>query len=449
MPNGNSTGPRSSQQSPDSEPMTGEAAQRDNEATRERETSRHLSPARETSRNLKEFESPESYPTRHIEQITELPPLPELEARRSYGAFLSFFVFVVVPVALAVAYFGFHASDQYVAEFKFAVRDSRTSLNAGANGAGISSLLGVSTSPNTPENYMVTDYMKSRQAVDDLLKKVDLIGKFSRADVDAWARFDASLPIERLVDFWQRMVSASYDQVTGIAIARVRAFTPDDANTIAQALLSSSEEIINKTANRPIWDAVKFAEEDLRRAEERLKVIRAELTTFRNVEQVIEPNSSVVSSNAALAATLRATLTQLQTEQATLLQRGLAQTAPAMVSLQTRINATKAQLASIEAQVGTDQHGKPLSTVVGRFEQLDLERQFAQANVLSTLQALEKARANALAQQIYVIPYVQPAVPQSSTYPRRVLSVVVTGLVSFMLWTVGLLVVRAIREHIA
>ena len=398
-----------------------------------------------------DLESPpaKSQQFRSPEKAIEIPSLPQRAQGRSYSGLISFIVFVVIPVMFAVAYFGFYASDQYAVEFRFAVRDSRTSVSSSDSGSGLSSLLGVTTSPNSPENYMVTDYMRSLQAVADLQSKINLREMYSRPSFDWWARFDPSLPIERLVTYWQYMVSASYDQVTGIAAARVRAFTPDDAYKIANTLLENSEDIINKTANRPIWDAVRFAENDVRRAEERLKAIRGELTTFRNTEQVIEPNSSIVSSNTALATALRANLSQLQTEFATLIQRKLPPTAPAMISLQTRINATKDQLAAIEAQVGTDMHGKPLSTVVGRFEQLDLERQFAQNEVLSTMQALEKARANALAQHIYINSFVKPNVPQSSTYPRRILSIVVTGLVSFMFWTIGLLVVRAIREHVA
>jgi capsular polysaccharide transport system permease protein len=383
------------------------------------------------------------------EPAFELPTLPERKQGRSYGALISFLLFVALPVALATLYFGFYASSQYVAEFRFAVRDSRTSVSSSDSAGGISSLLGVSTSPNTPENYIVTDYMLSRQAVDDLLAKVDLRAMYSREGTDWWASFDPSLPVERLVTYWQRMVTASYDQVTGIATARVRAFNPEDALTIAKALLENSENVINKTANRPIWDAVKFAENDVRRAEERLKTIRGELTHFRNTEQIIEPNSSVVSTNTALAGSLKTTLLQLQTELATLSKRQLGPNAPAIVALQSRISATKDQLAMVESQVNTDKQGKPLSTVVGKFEQLDMERQFAQNMVLSTMQLLEQARANALAQHIYVNPFVHPSLPESSVFPRRILSIFVVGVICFMLWTIGLLVVRAIREHIA
>ena len=78
-----------------------------------------------------------------------------------------------------------------------------------------------------------------------------------------------------------------------------------------------------------------------------------------------------------------------------------------------------------------------------------MERQFAQNMVLSTLQSLEQARAASLTQRTYVTPYIHPFLPTSSTYPKRFLSIVTVGLAAFVLWTMGLLVVRSIREHLA
>jgi capsular polysaccharide transport system permease protein len=381
---------------------------------------------------------------REAADISIVPPAAE---GRSYGALLSFVAFVLVPVALAIAYFGHYASNQYAVEFKFSVRDSRSTVSPAGGGSALSAILGVTTAPNGSETYMVVDYMQSRQAVADLSSTMNLREMYSRPAIDRWARFDAAQPVELFVAYWRRMITAGFDQVTGIATARVKAFTPEDAHRIAVALLANSEEVLNKTANRPILDAVKFAEIEVKRAEERLKEIRAELAIFRNTEKVIDPNANTVASNTALVTQLKTTLSDLQTELATLGKRGLSPTAPAMVALRTRIDATNAQLTAVEAQVSTDTHGNPLSGVVGRFEELDLDRQFAQNAVLATNQALENARSNALSQRIYVNTFVAPAVPQGPAHPKRGLSIALVAIVCFMFWTIGLLVSRSIREH--
>lgn len=376
--------------------------------------------------------------------------LPRRTRRRSYGTILSFILCVALPTIASAIYFVGIASDQYVVEFKFAVRDAQSAAGTGISGQLNLGGFGVSTAPNPLENYIVTEFLKSRQAVDELQAKIDVTHLYSRPDIDWWARFDASKPIEKFVTYWQKMMSASYDQVTGTAIAEVRAFSPQDAYLIGSTLVTMSEELINKISNRPQRDAVRFAEDDVRRAEARLKTVRAELTRFRNSEQLIDPQANVVTSNVLLAQSLRGTISQLQTDLAALQKdKNLHRDAPPIVSLQTRIKSTQEQLAAIEGQVRNMRDGNnPLSKVVAEFEQLDLERQFAQNMVLSTMQKLEEARASLLAQHIYVTPFVNPAMPQSSTYPRRLISIAITAFVCLLFWVIGLLLVRSIREHL-
>jgi capsule polysaccharide export protein KpsE/RkpR len=52
-----------------------------------------------------------------------------------------------------------------------------------------------------------------------------------------------------------------------------------------------------------------------------------------------------------------------------------------------------------------------------------------------------------IAQHVYVTPFVHPSLPASSTYPNRPLAVLIVALGSFLLWFIGQLVVRSIREH--
>lgn len=377
-----------------------------------------------------------------------LPPLPG-RRKRPYGTILSFILAVVLPTALVAVYYLGIASDQFVTSFHFAVRDAKSAAT-GIAGAGIPGVFGGSTSANAEENYIVTDYIASRQAVEDLEHNIGLQWRYSRPGVDWIARFDPAQPFERFVRYWKRMVTASFDQVTGISIAEVRAFTSDDAYAIATELARLSEKLINEVANRPQLDAVRFAEQEVKRAEDRLKIARGEVTRFRNSERLIDPQASVVTSNVLLAQTLRQNLTSLETELSRLRDQRLDPGSPVVQTLQTRIKATREQLAAIESQVSTTRDGNtPLSKVVAEFEQLELERQFAQTMLTSAMQSLEEARSRAMAQHVYVSAYVRPAIPQSSTYPRRILSIAIAAFGLFLFWLVALLVTRSIREHLA
>ena len=87
-----------------------------------------------------------------------------------------------------------------------------------------------------------------------------------------------------------------------------------DAYQIANELITLSEDLINETAQQPQREAVRYAEGEVKRAEERLRKIRTELVEFRNKSGLVDPTTGVVLGNATLATTLRATLAQIETD---------------------------------------------------------------------------------------------------------------------------------------
>lgn len=299
-------------------------------------------------------------------------PIPRPPTRRRYGELISFVLCVLVPISLGVAYYEFIASDQYVSEFRFSVKDTSPSSSSAVSGA--LALLGGSGTGVVTENYIVTDYLKSRQAVEDLEKRIKLIERFTRPEIDQLSRFDPGQSMEEFVRYWQKMATANYDQVTGIATAQIRAFKPEDALLIATTMVTLAEDLVNQIANRTRADAVRFAESEVERAQERLRRVRTQLTD--------------------------------------------------------------------RARTGAANNNDPNSALL-----LDLERQVAQTMLASAMQTFDQARANAAVQHIYITPYVRPSLPQSSTYPRSLLSVSVIAGAAFLVWLIGLLVTRSIFDR--
>lgn len=393
-----------------------------------------------------------------LDQTRVLSPIDgELpgHARPGVMGIVTFFVIVVIPV-LACAYYYFAvASDQYVSEFRFMVTQSTpatltTPMSSTAGAQGASSMLGALGVANlaTAQNYIVTDYLSSAQAVQDLEARIKLSKMFSHPSIDFLSRFDASKPVEQLTRFWQKMLSSRYDPVTGIATADIRAFSPTDAKLIATTLVSLSEELVNRIDMRAKLDAVRFAQDEVQRAEDRVKAARAALTEFRNAEGVIDPTASIVAGNIQDVAATRATLIQLQTQLGVVRKQHVSSSSPIEASLQAKISATQDQLDSLQREVGKSRGSDAvLTSLVGRYEQLDLDRQYANGLLVSAMQSLDQARVAAGSQDLYLTPYVTPALPESSTYPNRFQSVALFVLVCFGVWgTLGLLY-RAIRDR--
>lgn len=376
--------------------------------------------------------------------------LPRRRKRRSLGGYLSFILCVLLPTIAAGVYYFVYASDQYVVQFKFAVRDTSTAVSTSAATADLTSLVGISSSSNPTENYMVTEYMTSQQAVEELQSRINIREIYSRPSIDFASRMDASAPTEEFARYWKSMTTAQFDQITGIAWAEIRAFTAEDAFLVAKTLLSLGEDLINEVAQRPQREAMRYAEAEVARAEDRLKKVRADLAQYRDKTGLIEPTGSVVMANATVASTIRSTIAQIQTDISILKKQGVKDNSAQAQTLQARLRATEEQLKAVENQISTAKSGdSPISQAVARYEQLDLERLFAQNLLTSTMQSLEQARSNAATKRIYVVAFVQPALPQMSTYPRRGVATLTVAIACLLLWTIALLVSRSIKEHLA
>lgn len=382
-------------------------------------------------------------------------------AKRSSGLWLSFLLMVALPTIAAGLYYGLVVSNQYVSEFRFAVRNQDF---APAGTSAASTALGAAArAGGYTDNFLVVDYLASRQAVEDLMKTVDLRAMYERADVDVLSRLGSEETMERVVDYWQSMIDASFDLATGLALVRVHAFTPEDAYKIASALVVQSETLINEISARSRRDAVKFAESDVTRAEDRLRGARAALRQFRDTEQTPDA-ARTAGSTLDLAMKLRGELAALQSQLSSL-RSYMEPSAPTVKVLESRIAATTKQIAAIEREIGkggrstgqaTTPAGAPLSgaapvlsDVLSNYEDVDLSRQFAEKYYETTLSALELARSEAASQQTYVATYVQPALAQASTYPERFVSTLLVLLGAAALWFISVMVFFSIRDHVA
>ncbi len=201
---------------------------------------------------------------------TQLPGLrPRREDTSSYGARIirRISLFVVLPTLVVGLYlFGF-ASNQYVAEAQFAVRGNVEPMENISLGQYTSLI----QKHNSQDSFIVRDYITSQTMVDALEKSIGLSKMFSRPEADFWTRFDPKDPIEDLTQYWRKHVDAHIDSISGVIRLSVRAFTPQDALTIAGEVVRRSEALINEISKRAQSDMVAQAETDAKTAQDRLR----------------------------------------------------------------------------------------------------------------------------------------------------------------------------------
>ena len=364
--------------------------------------------------------------------------------RRFPRRLLSFVVVVLVPVTLAGAYYFFIASDQYIAEFRFALRSVepvRTDPSAIFQGSAASSPIGV-------DSYAIAQYLGSRDIIDDLGKTLDLREMFSRSEADWVARLPRPVSIEELVRYWKNQVDAFFDATNGTIVVRARAFTPDDALKLAQGIFASSERLVNDLSARARRDTLRNSEKEVRRADRRLKTALARLNEFRDREGIIDPRKTADATQ-ALAGRIRDEVVRADTELATLKHYMRAE-APSVKMLEARIQSLRDQLGSVESEVTNRERSRSevLSRVMGSYERLESERTFAEKAYQHALEALDRSRMNADRQQVYIASFVQPSLPEESLYPRRLRSVVIALFLCTIVWAIGAFTVQTVREHL-
>ena len=152
----------------------------------------------------------------------------------------------------------------------------------------------MSHSPSTRADYLITDSLTSRQAVEDLRKKFNLTGMFRPAGADPLMRFwwdDGTA--ESLARYWRNMVvDAQFDVGTGIGVVRVRAFSPQDSLKLAQATLELGEKLVAEADLRSRQEAVRFAEAAFARAEKRMDDLFDKQQAYRREQLQITPGRS-------------------------------------------------------------------------------------------------------------------------------------------------------------
>ncbi len=386
-----------------------------------------------------------------VGQVAVLPrrsftggPSQSERRRRIPLRLLTFVIIVLVPSVVAAVYYFFIAADQYVAEFRFALR-AVDPVRAEVSGIFQGS---VAPSPVGVDSYAVVQYVDSRDILDDLGKTLDLREMFSRPEADWLARLALPVSIEELVRYWKTQVDAFFDVTNGTIVVRARAFTPDDALKLAQAILGSAERLVNDLSARARSDTLRNSEKEVHRAERRLKTALAHLAEFRDREGIIDPRKTADATQ-ALAGRIRDEIVRTDTELATV-RHYMRSDAPSVRMLEARAQSLQAQLHSVESEVTDTERSRSevLSRVMGSYERLESERSFAEKAYQHALEALDRARMNADRQQVYIAGFVQPSLPEEALYPRRTRSVGIVAFLSCALWLIGALTIQTVREHL-
>jgi len=361
---------------------------------------------------------------------------------RAIRRYRGVFYFVLLPTLIAaVYYFGF-AADQFESEAEFVIYSSH---GGDMQMGGLGQMLGLGSSgtSQTTETFSVIAYMQSHDAVAALDHEMNLVKVFRAPQADLVSRLWWPDPsAERLLRYYQKMVTVNYDQETGVTKLDVHSFTRQDSYRIADALLTLGEQRVNAYNDRINAETVRVAENDVTSAQTQIQSAEDNITAFREQHRDLNPEASG-TSDMTLIAQLQSQLAQSQAQLAQM--QGLSQNSPQVVAVRNRIAALNAQIAAQNFSL-TGENGA-LAPVLAQYQDLALQLQFAQQNYTATQTALVTAREDAQKQQLFLVRVVQPNLPEMALFPRRWLIVGTIFASLLVAYGIGWLLVAGVREH--
>lgn len=357
---------------------------------------------------------------------------------------MSFVAMVLVPAAAAAFYLWSIATDQYASTVAFSVRSEEVSSAVELLG-GITELSGSSSS----DTDILYEYIQSQKLVALLNDELDLESIWSRPDYDPVFAYNPSGTIEDLVDYWSRMVKIYYDSGSGLIEIRVLAFDPDDAEVIATSIFRESSNMINELSAIAREDAVRYARIDLDEAVERLKTAREAVTVFRNKNRMVDPTVDL-QTQASLLGTLQQQLAEALIE-LDLLDETTQSNDPRVGQAQRRVAVIEKRIEEERRKRGisggavSDQ--ELFSTLVGEYERLVVDREFAEKTYVSALATRDASLAEARRQSRYLAAHIEPTHAQRAQYPQRDVILSLLVLFLFVSWAIILLVFYSLKDR--
>jgi len=379
----------------------------------------------------------------------------------------SFLLLVILPTLFAFIYFGFIASDQYESTSDFVIKTQ----GGGTPNSGLSGIMGAigigggGNSSAIGDTAMVQAYVESAQILKDLSTDLDLRSMYDSKEIDPISRLrnhpdffsrlsgrktrrttPNAISNEELLKYWNKKVQVTTGKDTpGTSTLTVLAFTPEDAKSIADHVITLSEKLVNKVSERAQQDAVMYAQKEVESAHDRAIKAFDDLSAFQERAKQVDP-TGFAKARSEIQGKMEADLSSLQSQMEALRKR-LPDEAPGIQQLHSQAIALQEQLVIEKNRSTKTDHGQSATEVINEFAKRQMETDFASKDYLSALTALESARIQANQQSRYLEAFDKPSLPDKPTLPARWYDIISVLAVCLLLWGVWSLFIAGVKEH--
>ncbi len=353
---------------------------------------------------------------------------------------------VLAPVACALAYLLLFATPRYEAESRFFVQSA--SGQQGGGGAAASLL----TTGNAGgmlggfvDGWAVADFLKSRDAMQQLDKKVGLRQYLIRAGMDPVNHLAEDSSEDDLYRAYQASVKVSFNALEQIDVLRVSAFSSEDAALLSRALIELAESFVSSMNEKGVADKLKVSEEAVKLAEQKALAARETLTAWRTTHGNIDPTATLTML-LNLSSQLEGELNTAQINLDKIRAWGkkdhfmLRPAEMQVASLKKRIAAVRQRLSGA---------GNTEAKQLKSYEALRNAQAFADSNLTLAQQTYQQAMTDTLRLQRYLSIIAQPVPTDRPSSPRTgilLLQALALGFVLMFIARVALALLRGLRH---
>lgn len=354
------------------------------------------------------------------------------------------FLWIVgVPLILAVAYYSFFALDRYVSMAQVAVR--QVGNNEAPQMPGLAVMLSGLNPTSREETLYLREFLTSQDMLNVLQQKLNWSSHYAGRWQDPFYWLSRDAQREDLLEYYQRMVDAHFDEQTGLLSVRVQAFDPKFAEEALKVMLGESERFVNELSHRMAREQMAFAQSELAKARSAYEERREDMLKFQSSNNLLDAEATA-KARAEIIAELEANLTKERTA-----LKGLTGTlssdTPQVRQQRNRIRALEQQLAAETQRLVSHKDGDRLNVVASRYRNLTIDAAIAEEAYKFAVSSVESARIEASKKLRSLVRVVSPNVPDRAIYPERIYGLVTLFLALLMLYGIARFVIATIEDH--
>lgn len=358
----------------------------------------------------------------------------------------SFFSLVVLPTIIVALYYVMLASPRYESQAIVSLRQNNTMPMVDTS---LSSILGGGGSDTSANSYLLIDYILSPQMLDTLQTDLNIKAMYQSPKVDFFSRLSRNADQLDFLDYYNKMVSLSYNQQSNAITINVQGYTAEQAQKVLDTITKDSQEIIDHISHTLAENRMKFNKEQLDIIKVKAMKAQDALVEFQNSRGIVDPEGSV-STKATVIGTLQGQLTAAET-QLTSLKSYLSPNSSEVKATEQQIIALKKQIdkekADFLAEDKDSQKQSQLDDMVSNYTWLKLNAEFAMTEYQSALQSFEAAKLDSQNQQSYLVNVVKPTLPDSAKYPRIIYNLITIFVILSALYGLGRMIITIILEN--